>query len=142
MRIRYSTLFPQGERSRTTFIARSPGNAEYRPTEHVGMAPRGYKGLRKGKPQTITFPELPDTVTADADPIELNASSDAGLPVEYYVAYGPGTVVNGKLILTDVPKRARFPLELTIVATQPGSGADPKVSQAEKVEQTIQITRP
>lgn len=142
LRIRYSTLFPQGERNRYTFMALSPGNDEFRHTEQVGMAPRGYKGLRKGKPQGITFPALPATLPANADPLLLGATSDSGLPVQYYVAYGPAVIENNTLVLKDVPARAKMPIELKIVATQPGSGKNPVIQQAAKVEQVLQITAP
>ncbi len=142
LRIRYSTLFPQGERNRYTFLAISPGNDTFRHTEQVGMAPRGYKGIRKGKPQTISFPDVPETITADSDPLVLGATSDSGLPVEYYVAYGPGVIQNATLVIKDVHVMARSPIELKIVATQPGSGKDPGIRQAEKVEQVIQVINP
>lgn len=142
LRIRYSTPFPQGERNRYTFMARSPGNDTFRHTEQVGMAPRGYKGIRKGKPQVLTFPELPSEIPSTSSPIELGAISDSGLPVDYYVAYGPGAVVEGKLVITDVPKRATFPIEIKVVATQPGSVKGPAIQQAEKAEQVLQITAP
>ncbi len=140
--IRYSTLFPQGERNRMTFLAMSAGNDQFRHTEQVGMAPRGYKGLRKGKAQVIQFPELPKELPADSGPIELGAHSDSGLDVQYYIAYGPAKIENGQLILHELPTRATFPVELKVVATQPGSGKDPVVQQAAKVEQLLQIVTP
>lgn len=135
----YDELNPPGERSRITFLAYSPGDETYRWTEVVGMAPRGFKGLNKGKAQTITFESLPDEVKADADPIELKASSDADLPVRFYVARGPAKVVDGKLQFTELPKRMKTPVEVEVVAYQFGSGVKPEVQSANPVSQTVRV---
>ncbi len=139
-RIRYSNLNPAGDRARTTFLAYSEGNKEYRYTEIVGMMPRGFRGLNKGKAQSITFAQ-PGDVAVGSGPIQLIATSDAGLPVEFYVAHGPAKVVDGKLVLTDVPGRATFPIEVEVVATQFGRGLDPKVKTADPVSRTLKITK-
>jgi len=78
----------------------------------------------------------------DSGPVELKASSDCGLPVEYYVAYGPATIVDGKLKITEIPARATFPINVKIVAYQFGSGVEPLVKTATPVEQTIQVEKP
>ena len=122
-------------------MAYSEGNRKYRYTEHVGMMPRGFDGLRKGIDQKITFPSLPD-VPADSDPVTLKASSDSGLPVEYYVAYGPAEVVEGKLAICEIPARVKYPVPVKVVAWQFGSGAPPLVQTAEPVEQNFLIRAP
>lgn len=141
LRMRYDNLAPATESSRATFMAYSTGDAEFRYTEQVGMMPRGFRGLTKGKPQTITFPPI-GNLPADGAPVPLEATSDAGLPVEYYVAYGPATVAGGKLKITDLPARAVFPIEVKVVAWQFGRGVEPLVRTAAPVEQTIRIQRP
>lgn len=104
--------------------------------------PRGWRGLKKGKSQTITFPELKD-IPADSKPVDLEATSDARLPVRYYVAYGPAVVENGKLKVTQVPRRAECPIEVKVVAYQFGSGLKGKqIKTAEPVERTLKITKP
>lgn len=138
--IRFDALSPASERARVTFMAYHEGNEEYRHTEHVGMMPRGFDGLRKGVEQTITFPLLPD-LPADSDPVSLKACSDSGLPVEYYVAYGPAEVVEGKLTIRDVPARAKYPVPVKVVAWQFGSGVPPLVQTAEPIEQVVLIRR-
>ncbi len=140
-RIEYDALTPADARSRATFLAYSEGDGTYRYTEQVGMMPRGFRGLRKGKKQTITFPEIED-LPADARPVELKASSDAGLPIQYYVAEGPAVVKDGKLHIAEVPARATYPIEVAVVAAQFGSGVDPKVQSATPVKRTFKITRP
>jgi hypothetical protein len=140
-RMHYDALAPATETSRVTFLAFSEGDAEYRYTEQVGMMPRGFKGITKGKDQTITFPPIGD-VKADSGPVVLKATSSAGLPVAYHVGYGPAVVVDGKLILAEIPARATFPIAVQVVAWQFGSGVEPLVKTAEPVAQTIQIVGP
>ncbi|HUT11511.1 MAG TPA: hypothetical protein VMY42_13505 [Thermoguttaceae bacterium] len=141
LRMQFDNLAPATESSRVTFMAYSAGDAEYRYTEHVGMMPRGFKGLTNGEPQTITFPPIGD-LKADSPPVPLKAVSSAGLPVEYYVAHGPATIVRGKLEIAELPLRATFPIAVKVVAYQFGRGIEPLLQTAEPVEQTIRIERP
>jgi hypothetical protein len=141
LRIQYDNLAPATERSRVTFLACSAGDTKYRYTEQVGMMPRGFSGLKKGQPQTITFPPIGD-LKADTGPVALKATSDAGLPVEYYVAHGPATVARGKLTIAELPARAAFPIEVKVVAYQFGRGVEPLVQTATPIEQTFRIRKP
>ncbi len=141
LRIRYDALAPATEASRATFLAYSEGDAEYRYTEQVGMMPRNFRGLTKGKDQAITFPPIGDLRT-DSPPVELKASSDSGLPVEYYVAWGPARIEDGRLRIAGLPARAAFPVPVKIVACQFGRGVEPFVKTAAPVEQTIRILKP
>lgn len=140
-RMSFDALAPATERARTTFMAYSAGDAEYRFTEQVGMMPRGFKGLDGGKAQALAFPPIAN-LKADAAPVKLEATSDAGLPVEYYVAYGPAVVEAGMLKLAEVPARAAFPIEVAVVAWQFGSGIEPKVKTAEPLTRTFLIEKP
>ena len=97
--------------------------------------------MTKGTDQTITFPPI-GNLNANSGPVQLRATSDADLPVEYYVAYGPAKVVDGKLTIAELPARAAFPIYLKVVAYQFGSGVEPLVKTAAPVEQTIRIERP
>ncbi|MFP4356193.1 MAG: hypothetical protein ACLFUJ_13825 [Phycisphaerae bacterium] len=141
LRMQFDALNRPGERMRAFFIAFSPGDAEYRYTEHVGFMPRGFTGLTKGKDQTITFGPI-DDLAADSGPMDLQAVSDSGLPVEYYVESGPARVVDGRLKIADLPARAKYPIEVRVVAYQFGSGIEPRVKSAEPVTQTFRITQP
>lgn len=140
-RMHYDNLSPATDSGRVTFMAYSAGDADYRHTEQVGMMPRGFTGLKEGKDQTLTFPAIPN-VKANSAPLELKATSDAGLPVEYHVAYGPAEIEAGKLKLTEIPTRATFPIGVKVVAYQFGSGVEPKVKTAQPVEQTFLIEKP
>ncbi len=139
-RMRFDALAPATSAGRGTFLAYSDGDAEYRYTEQVGMMPKGFATLTTGKEQKITFPPIGD-LKVDADPVMLKATSDAGLPVEYYVAAGPAVIENGKLKITEIPSRARFPLELEVVAYQFGRGIDPRVNTATPVSQQVRIRK-
>jgi len=141
LRMQYDNLAPATEGSRVTFMAYSTGDAEYRYTELVGMTPRGFAALKKGKEQTITFPPV-GNLNVNSGPVELKATSDSGLPVEYYVAYGPATIVKGKLKITELPSRAISPITVKVVACQFGSGIEPMVKTATPIEQTFQIMEP
>jgi len=141
-RVQFDSLAPVTEGvGRVTFMAYSVGNAEYRYTEQVGMMPRGYGGLNAGKEQTLTFADI-GNLKANSAPVELKATSDAGLKVEFYVAHGPAVIEDGRLKFTDIPARASYPIELKIVAYQFGSGVEPKIKAAKPVEQVIQIEKP
>jgi hypothetical protein len=140
-RIRFDGLAPATEGGRVTFMAFSAGDAEHRYTEQVGMMPRGFSGFKTGRPQRITFAPPPN-LRPDRAPVRLEATSDAGLPVEFYVAHGPAVVTNGMLRVAELPVRAKFPLEVKVVAWQFGRGVEPFVQTATPVEQTIQIEQP
>ncbi len=140
-RMQYDALAPATESSRVTFMAFSVGDREFRYTEQVGMMPRGFSGLKSGRDQTIAFPPL-GNLTADNDPVRLKATSDAGLPVEYHVAHGPATVVDGRLTITEMPIRAKFPIQVKVIAWQFGRGVEPLVKSASPVEQTVLIQKP
>ncbi|MBL7220325.1 MAG: hypothetical protein ISS69_09445 [Phycisphaerae bacterium] len=141
LRMKYDALAPASAKTRVTFLAFSKGDRDYRYTEIVGMMPRGFRGLTKGRGQTITFPPI-GNIKADSKPVPLKATSDAGLAVEYYVAYGPAVIDGGKLKITQLPRRATFPIEVKIVAWQFGRGVEPLVKTAVPVEQTIRIEEP
>lgn len=138
-RVQFNELAPATENARITFMAFSNGDQQFRYTERVGMISQ--LALTTGKPQTITFPAIGD-ISANSAPVELRATSDSGRKVEYHVAYGPGKIVDGRLTLSDIPRRATFPIALKIVAYQFGSGVDPRVQTALPVEQTIQVHAP
>ena len=140
LRLAYDALNPAGRRARPTFVAYSEGDATYRYTEQVGMLSRGFEGFTKGRDQSITFPPLAD-VNADAAPIDLHATSDAGLPVDCYIDYGPARVVDGQLIIADLPARATLPIEVKVTAYQFGRAVDPQVKTAPPVSQVFRIVR-
>lgn len=140
LRIRYDALAPADEPGRFTFLALSSGDKEYRHTEHVGMGPRSFTKITAGKDQAIDFTAPGNLKVGDA-PVALKASSNSGLPVEFYVAHGPAVIVDGTLQIAEIPARAIFPISIKVVAYQFGRGLEPKVKTATPVERTIIVER-
>lgn len=140
-RMRFDALSPATSSGRGTILAYSEGDADYRYTEVVGMTPKNFVGITSGKEQSIAFPPIGD-LRVDAGPTALKATSDSGLPVEYYVVSGPAVIEKGSLKLSEIPSRATFPLEVRVVAYQFGRGVEPTVKAAPPIEQTIRIVRP
>ncbi len=98
----------------------------------------------EGRAQSLTFPPIADQ-RADGTlaPIRLGATSSAGVPVHYYVREGPAEVSDdGVLTFTALPRRARFPIEVTVVAWQWGRAAEPRLRSATPVEHRFLITQP
>ena len=76
--------------------------------------------ITDGQPQEINFPGLNDVYAGYDEEIRLLATSSSGLPVSFYVESGPAIVKGDSLILTGIPPRAKFPVEVTVVAWQYG----------------------
>jgi hypothetical protein len=114
---------------------RQKGNDSLRPIFQPGglTLPRN----TQGKPQKITFNSIAD-VKAGKKSIELAATSDAGLPVQYYVVAGPAIIENNQLVFTKIPPRAKYPLAVTVAAWQWGN-AKLGIKMAEIVKQTFYI---
>jgi hypothetical protein len=96
---------------------------------------------KEGRPQSIAFPQLADQ-TEGTKSIKLAATSDAGLPVSYYVREGPGEIDGDTLTFTAIPPRSKFPVRVTIVAWQWGRSAEPKVQTATRAEMSFSIVKP
>jgi hypothetical protein len=93
-----------------------------------------------GAEQHITFPAIPDQ--RDCTPfLKLNATSDAGAPVYYYVREGPAEIEGDIVKFTSIPPRSRFPVKVTVVAWQWGRSIDPRLKTAEPVERTFFILK-
>ena len=113
-----------------------PGNETYRPAVQPGelkLVPNN-----KGKPQTITFDPIPDQ-PASTKEVPLRATSDAGLPVEFFVRSGPAEVQGNRLVFTPIPPRSKLPLTVTVAAWQWGRTAEPAAQTAAIVERTFQL---
>lgn len=95
----------------------------------------------EGQAQAISFDPIPD-IAAGSHPPALAARSDAGLPVEFTVISGPAVIEERKLLLTPIPPRAKFPVEVTVAAWQWGRASEPKVRTAPMVRQTFRIFKP
>ena len=88
----------------------------------------------------FAFEKNPD-VEIGTKSISLVATSDSGLPVEFYVVAGPAIVENGKLIFTKIPPSSKFPVEVTVAAWQWGRATEPRIKMAEIVKQKFNILK-
>jgi hypothetical protein len=127
------------QRYELVFAATHFGDAEYKPAvqqAHMYVPARNTEGAE----QHITFPEIVDQPRG-AKPLKLKATSNARVPVYYYVLEGPAEIDGDTLKITDIPLRAKFPVKVTIVAWQYGRSIEPKLQTADPVERTFHITQ-
>lgn len=93
---------------------------------------------KEGKPQTIDFSPI-SNVKIGLKAIVLNAKSNAGAKVGYYVKEGPAYVEDNILHFSKIPSRAKFPVKVTVVAWQYGIAGG--LQSAEPVEQVFFIVK-
>ncbi len=97
--------------------ASHPGDEKYKSIVQQAMirVPQNTEGVE----QKISFPEISD-VKAGTPAFKLNATSEAGTKIYYYVLEGPAEVEGDILKFTQIPPRAKFPVKVTVVAWQHG----------------------
>lgn len=78
-------------------LASHEGDADYKSAVQQFNVPIPYRNEEGGR-QCLLFPELED-VKRGTETVSLNAVSDCGLPVYYYVKEGPAEVQGNKLML-------------------------------------------
>jgi hypothetical protein len=122
-----------------TFIATHPGDEVYKPALQQGQMVVPAKNTT-GIAQHIVFPAIAGCKQG-AKTILLQAVSDAGLPVHYYIKEGPAQMNGNRLKLSSIPLRAKFPVKVTVVAWQYGKTAAPAVQTAEPAERSFYISR-
>ncbi|MGF7039086.1 hypothetical protein [Mucilaginibacter lappiensis] len=115
------------------------GDTEYRHAVQPGKMTIRSR-LIVGKLQKITFPQL-QNVKNDVKELALRATSDSGLPVDYYIISGPAYIENGVIKFTPIPVKSKYPVKVNIVAYQWGRMTEPLYQSAEPIEQTFYITR-
>lgn len=93
-----------------------------------------------GKQQQVIFKSIPD-ITAGTKSVPLVASSDAGLPVEFYVVAGPAIIENGQIVFTKIPPSTKFPVKVIVAAYQWGRITAPQVKTALPIEQRFYIRK-
>ena len=121
------------------FAATHPGDEKFESA--VQQATMNLPRHTAGVDQIITFDPIAD-VAADAVTVKLMAKSSAGSTVRFYVREGPGVVEGDTIKLIAMPPRARYPVAVTVVAWQWGSGGDAAIKTAMPVEQTFHVTAP
>ena len=140
-RIRYDALSPATEAVRSTFMAFSAGDAEYRYTEQVGMLPQRLLGIEERQ-------NADDHLPADRQPQSAGRPRQAGGHERCRSAGGVlrGLRSGGNLQRQALDRRTPDPRELSDhrkgrrLAVRPRCGAP--VQTAQSVEQTIQIEKP
>jgi hypothetical protein len=119
-------------------LAEHPGDPKYKSA--VQQALLKLPSFNDGAEQHITFAEITD-VKQGVTKIKLGASSDADVPVYYYVREGPVEIVGDTLRFTKIPPRAKLPVKVTVVAWQYGRSIEPKLKTAAPVERTFSILK-
>ncbi|HTQ40981.1 MAG TPA: hypothetical protein VMJ32_18345 [Pirellulales bacterium] len=121
------------------FAATHPGDEEYKPA--VQQAHMFIPGNNtQGAEQHISFPEIPHQKLGTSS-VKLAATSDANVPVYYYVREGPAEVNGDTLQFTPLPPRSKFPVKVTVVAWQYGRSVEPQLKTADPIEQTFLIVK-
>lgn len=113
-----------------------PGDATYRPSVQPGeirITPN-----KAGRPQTITFDVISEQ-KAGVKEVQLHATSDASLPVRFFVRSGPAEIHGDRLVFTPIPPRCKMPVTVTVAAWQWGRSAEPAVRTANIVERVFAI---
>ena len=136
-RLRCGKFFPETA-TELQMLACSRGDEKYRAAFQPGKI--SVPANTEGRPQKITFQKIPDQIVG-AKSILLKATSDANLPVEFFVKYGPAEVEGNRLVLGAIPPRSRFPVKVVVVAYQWGRMKSPPVQTATPVEQVFFIRR-
>ena len=121
-------------------MATQPGDSEYKRAVQQAVLHFPLQN-RSGAEQRITFPEIPDQ-RAGTPSVQLHATSDANVPVRYYVREGPAEIAGDTINFTALPPCSKFPVSVTVVAWQYGRAIEPRLQTAEPVERTFFITAP
>jgi hypothetical protein len=136
----YRMGMDQGRSNEIWLVAAHPGDDHYKSAVQQASLHFPLRNTQ-GAEQHITFPAIPDQTNA-TDELKLNATSDAGVPVYYYVREGPAEIIGDNILrLIAIPPRSKFPLRVTVVAWQWGRSIEPKLKTAEPVERTFNLIR-
>lgn len=119
-------------------LAHHPGDEVYRPAVQQSQLRFPLRNTT-GADQRITFATIPNQRVSTPG-VELQAASDSGAPVSFYVREGPATIEGRTVRFSAVPPRAKFPVKVTVVAWQWGRSIEPKLKTAQAVEQTFSLT--
>jgi len=102
--------------------------------------------LSDGISQSITFAPISGKHGTNQT-TQLHATSTSGLPVRFYVEYGPAQIDGDRLTITQVPAHTSIPIEVKVVAyqwgrmaqSQDGASSSPAVQSAEPVAQSFWV---
>lgn len=127
------------DRYTLTFAVWHPGDGTFKSAVQQGEMVIPAR-LKEGREQTIYFAPILDQ-PAGIRTLKLNASSDAGAKVRYFVLEGPAEVQDDVLMFTRIPPGTRFPVRVTVVAWQYGWKHAPALKTAVPVARTFYLTK-
>lgn len=126
------------EKDAMSFAIKNSGDKRYKPA--VQQAEIAFSLYRKeGKAQQIIFQPIADCCLSRLPKsLDLQAASDAGLPVSFYVVAGPCEIEGSKLLFRKIPPRTKFPMKVTVTAWQSGNNS---TQTAQPVTKTFYIQK-
>ena len=132
-----ASFLGDGRGNEAWFAAVWPGDGGFKRAVQQAMLPIPRR-LSEGTAQQIVFPGISNQ-KRDVKAVTLQALSDSGLPVGFFVREGPAELDGNTLKFTALPPRAKFPVRVTVGAYQFGRLAEPKIQSAAPVFQTFLI---
>lgn len=127
------------KRMELVFQATHPGDRKYKPAVQQASMIVPAKNM-DGIEQQLIFSKIPDQKEGTKS-IRMIASTNSGMPVQYYILGGPAVIQGNRIIFTKIPPRCKFPVKVTVVAWQYGRSLSPKIKTAEPVEQSFFLTK-
>ncbi len=116
-------------------LAHNSGDANYKSAVqqlNMKFPPQNKEGIE----QVIQFESIADQ-SSKVKSVKLHALSSAGMPVGFYIQQGPAYIDGNVLYFTKLPPRAKFPIQVKVVAWQYGIAG--KVQTAKPVEQIFYL---
>ena len=131
-------IAPLGNNRFCVELDRNYKNGKVQVTSSLGVVAEATADIRKslqplvvnfsyntaGTPQTIEFKEI-GSVKAGTASVALDAKASSGLPVKFFVEAGPAIIEGNRLVFTQIPLNAKFPLTVTVAAWQWGTCTAP-----------------
>lgn len=122
-----------------TLAVKHPGDNEFKAAVQQGeMVIPSF--LKEGTEQKINFPLIANQKVGIKQ-MTLQATSNVGLPVYYYVLDGPAELDGSVLRFTKIPPKAKFPVKVTIIAWQYGQSFEPKIKSAEPIVRVFYLIK-
>ena len=139
-RVRYDRVASTTDRRNADLwlLAEHAGDGKYK--NAVQQALLKLPAFNEGREQHIEFKSIPDQKIGIAK-LNLDATSDSGRPVNFYVREGPAEVASDVLRFTKIPPRSKLPMRVTVVAWQLGRSAEPKLKTAALVTREFYLTK-
>lgn len=122
-------------------VEQAAADAEYR--KAVQPAKIHFPQNTQGTDQVIKFSPVRDR-RIGTKAVLLSATSDAKLPVHFYVLSGPARVDGDRLIFSEVPKGGAHRIEIHVVAYQPGRPlmeGKPAIKAAKPVQRSFFVSK-